>query len=170
MTSQVRYDEAVLAPRWMMWVGLGIAVLSGVAATSALRDASLATSERALTAAAIALSGLVVGLVALVFSRLRVHAGPEGVRAAFGPFAKTIEPSSIAGVRAEHYRWLRFGGWGVRLSWNLRDRAYSVPFVPEGVTILLQGGRTVFFSSRQPERLAAAIAALAGRPSGARAL
>ncbi len=170
MMSQVRYDEAVLAPRWMLWLGLGLASVAGIAASEALRDPSLSLAGRVGVAAAFALGGLAIGVVGLVFSRLQVHAGPEGVRAGFGPFASTIAPASIAAAHAERYRWLRFGGWGLRLSWNLRDRAYSVPFVPEGVTIELLGGRTVFVSSRQPERLAAAIDALAGHARGARAL
>jgi hypothetical protein len=170
MTSQVRYDEAVLAPRWMLWLGLGIAALAGLAAATTLRDSSLSSSARTAAAAAIAISGLTVGLVGLLFSTLHVHASPEGVRAAFGPFASTFLAASIAGAHAERYRWLRFGGWGIRLSGNLCDRAFSVPFVPEGVTIRLQEGRSVFVSSRQPERLAAAIAELAGRAGSARAL
>ena len=163
MTSQVRYDESVPAPRWMLWLGLAVSALAGLAAATTLRDSDLSSFERAASAVGIGLSGLVVGLICLLFSTLRVHADPEGVRAAFGPFASTFVPGSIAGARPERYRWSRFGGWGIRLAWNLRDRAFSVPFVPEGVTIQLREGRTVFVSSRQPDRLAAAITELTGR-------
>jgi len=170
MTAQIRHDEAVLAPRWMTWVGLALATLTGLVAVSTLRDASVPLAERLWAAAPVLVAGFAIGLIGLAFSRLHVHAGPEGVRAGFGPFASTIQPEAIESATAEHYRWLRFGGWGLRWSWNMRDRAYSVPFVREGVTIRLHGGRTVFLSSRQPEHLAAAVDGLAGHRNDVSAL
>ena len=170
MMAQIEYEEAVLAPRWMSWLSVGVAMFGGLLAPAILRDQALTPGERLTTALTVVGACALVGLAGLVFSRLTVRAGADGIRAGFGPFATTLAPDSIEGVRAERYRWLRFGGWGLRLSWNLRDRAYSVPFVREGVTIRLQGGRTVFVSSRQPERLAAAIDRLAGHRSTASAL
>jgi hypothetical protein len=165
MTSQIRHDEAVVAPRWLVWLGLVFAALAGLAVSATLRDASLALSERLLMVLTVLGAGFAVGAVALVFSRLRVEAGPDGVRAGFGPFRSMYRAEAIEGATPDRYRWLRFGGWGIRWSWNLRDRAYSVPFVARGVTIRLQGGRTVFLSSHEPEHLAATITAWV-RPRG----
>jgi hypothetical protein len=170
MMAATEYEEAVFAPRWMSWLSVGIAMLGGLLAPAILRDPDLTSGERLATAVLVVVACGLGGFAGLVFSRLSVHAGPDGVRASFGPFATHLDASTIEAVRAERYPWLRFGGWGLRLSWNLRDRAYSVPFVREGVTIRLQGGRTVFVSSRQPERLAAAIDGLAGHRSAASAL
>jgi hypothetical protein len=170
MMAQIEYDEAVYAPRWFAWLSVGVAMFGGLVAPAILRDPELTSGERVAAAVAVMLACALAGGAGLVFSRLSVRASTDGVRAGFGPFATTLAPDSIEGVRAEPYRWLRFGGWGLRLSWNLRDRAFSVPFVREGVTIRLQGGRTVFVSSRQPERLAAAIDGLAGHRSSASAL
>ncbi|MSP22793.1 MAG: hypothetical protein EXR66_07255 [Dehalococcoidia bacterium] len=153
----------------MVWLSAGIAMLGGLLAPAILRDADLTTQQRALTALLVVGACVVGGFVGLIFSRLNVRAGIDGVRAGFGHFATLIAPEHIEGVHAERYRWLRFGGWGLRFGWNFRNRAYSVPFVQRGVTIRLQGGRTVFVSSREPERLAAAIDELACSPSGAMA-
>ncbi len=156
------YEELVRAPGWVIGIVLTIAVFTGIALFGILRDPTLSAVERTVSALSVALAGVAVGVVGLVFSTLSVHADPRGVAFGFGPFRSTVLPSEIASAEAGRYRWLRFGGWGLRWSWNFRDRAYSVPFVGSGVEIHLRNGRSFFISSRHPDSLARAIEALRG--------
>src|SRR3972149_2707960 len=101
-------------------------------------------------------TGCAIGVAGFVFSRLRVQVDRAGVRFGFGPFSSLLRLDGIVEARPVVYHWERFGGWGVRWSWNFRDRAYSVPFVRAGVEIRLASGGSYFVSSRHPDALAGA--------------
>ncbi|MFN8639882.1 MAG: hypothetical protein U0360_10615 [Dehalococcoidia bacterium] len=160
--TDAAYEEVVRAPGWMIVVVLTIAVFSGIGLFGILRDPTLSPVERTVSALAVFVAGFAVGVVGLMFSSLQVRADPRGVAFGFGPFRSSLLPADITGAEAGRYRWFRFGGWGLRWSWNLRDRAYSVPFVGSGVEIHLRSGRSFFISSRHPDSLAKAIEALRG--------
>jgi hypothetical protein len=93
------------------------------------------------------------------FGRLRVHADDRRLRFHFGPFGRTLEAADITAAEAAPYRWLAFGGWGIRFGRVSGHfvRAYSVPFLRTGVAIEAADGKRYYVSSRRPEALAAAI-------------
>ncbi len=163
---QEAYEE-VVATGWMLVVTLGPAAFSGAIAVAMFRDPTMSSGERLGGIAAVLVAGFVTGVIGVIFSRLRVRVDSQGVRFGFGPFRSTVRPDEIEGASASRYRWLRFGGWGIRWAWNMRDRAYSVPFVRGGVEIRLRSGRTYFLSSRQPEALVRAIEGLTRRSATA---
>ncbi len=163
---QEAYEE-VVATGWILVLTLGPAAFSGVIAVALFRDPNVSSGERLGGIAAVLVAGFITGVIGVVFSRLRVRVDSQGVRFGFGPFRSAVRPDEIEAASAASYRWLRFGGWGIRWAWNMRDRAYSVPFVRRGVEIRLRNGRTYFLSSRRPEELARAIEGLTGRSATA---
>jgi hypothetical protein len=103
--------------------------------------------------------------VSLCFARLRIEVSDRTVRFRFGPFGPTLDVRAIRSADAVPYRWVAFGGWGVRLGrisgqWV---RAYSVPFVRTGVALEVSSGRRYYVSSRHAEALASAIRGVAAR-------
>ena len=99
-------------------------------------------------------------LVLLSFRRLRIQVGDTAVRFGFGVLRKSLPLEAIQGCEAKRYRWLTYGGWGIRFALGGR-RAWSLPGVPAGVELTVAEGtrvRRYFVSSRSPELLAAAIA------------
>lgn len=104
-------------------------------------------------------AGLVLLLVVLLdrwFMSLRVTVTQAGVTARFGPFAKRLPAEALASAEAEGYRWMTYGGWGIR--WGTQGRrAWSVPFLGTGVAVALTDGSRYFISSRSPERLRSSI-------------
>ncbi|MCC6237570.1 MAG: hypothetical protein IT299_08350 [Dehalococcoidia bacterium] len=168
--SAAAYQEAyeeVVATGWMLVVTLVPAAISGAIAVAMLRDPTISSGERLGGMAAVLVAGFITGVTGVIFSRLRVRVDSQGVRFGFGPFRSTVRPDEIEGASESRYRWSRFGGWGIRWAWNMKDRAYSVPFVRRGVEIRLRNGRTYFVSSRRPDALARAIEGLTGRSATA---
>jgi hypothetical protein len=147
----------------MLVAAITFAALTGLVSVTVAREPEVSTLERVVSAGSTLIAGLVVGVVVVIFTRLHVRADREGVRFGFGPFASKVGLDGIIEARPVPYRWMRYGGWGLRSSWNFRDRAYSVPFVKHGVEIQLDNGRSFFVSSRHPEALARAIESLTGR-------
>lgn len=159
---QEAYEE-VVATGWMLVLTLVPAAISGAIAVAMFRDPTMSSGERFGGLAAVLVAGFITGVIGVTFSRLRVRVDSQGVRFGFGPFRSALRPDEIEGATSSRYRWLRFGGWGIRWAWNMKDRAYSVPFVGRGVEIRLRNGGTYFLSSREPEALARAIEGLTGR-------
>ena len=101
------------------------------------------------------------------FMVLRVRVEPSGVEARFGPFSKQLPATQVESVEAMPYRWTPYLGWGIRFASGKRY-AWSVPFIREGVSVALGDGARYFISSRQPERLVAAVAEVIDRRRGTR--
>ena len=111
---------------------------------------------------------LVVSLVALPlvllvlynFSVLTIDVTRDAVRFGFGPISRRIPLAEIEAVEAAGYRWLDFGGWGIRFALGGR-RAWSVPGPKRCVIIWPRPRdgkqRSYYVSSRRPEELAIAI-------------
>jgi hypothetical protein len=154
------YDESVRTPFWFL-------ALIGMAAAAALFSAvgALLSDEdnRALLTAVLFLSGVLLGVVAVFFWRLRVEVRDHSLRFHFGPFGRTLEATDIRAAEAMPYRWLAFGGWGIRFGRTSGHavRAYSVPFLRTGVIVEAVDGKRYYVSSRRPDALAAAIRRLA---------
>jgi hypothetical protein len=69
----------------------------------------------------------------------------------------------IVEARVVPYRWLAYGGWGLRYGrqGGRLSRAYSAPLVRTGVVVDTLGGRRYHLTSRRPAELAAAVNGLA---------
>ncbi len=96
--------------------------------------------------------------VVVCFRRLSVKVSEEAVSMSFGFAHKTLPLSSIQNCETQKYRWLTYGGWGIRYATGGR-RAWSMPGVAGGVEMTVTEGKQVrrhFASSRSPELLAAA--------------
>jgi uncharacterized membrane protein YeaQ/YmgE (transglycosylase-associated protein family) len=157
-----QYAESVRAVRWFLLL-LAVAVLGCLAGALA---AFLSEAEgRGFTAGMLLGMAGVLAAVTLCCARLRIEVSEQTVRFRFGPFGRTLDAWTIRSAEAIPYRWIAFGGWGVRLGrisgqWV---RAYSVPFVRTGVALEVSSGRRYYVSSRHAEALASAIRRVAAR-------
>lgn len=102
--------------------------------------------------------------LAAAFGRLRVAVDDAALTVGFGPFRDRLPLDRIVACGPTTYRWQDFGGWGIRVNPRRRVKLYNV--AGDGgraVRVLLDDGRAVLFSSRDP---AAACQALrAHRPA-----
>ncbi|MCJ7492460.1 MAG: DUF3093 family protein [Dehalococcoidia bacterium] len=158
-SSPLRYQEEVPAPLWLQAVILfGVAALvAGVAVSAATGQVGWQTY--ALYYPFMALVGALLVFVFFSFRYLRIAVSDEELRFAFGMLRRTLPLAAIQSVEAKKYRWLTYGGWGIRYALGGR-RAWSLPGVPEGVEFTLAEGtrvRRYFVSSRSPELLAEAV-------------
>ena len=101
---------SVLLTAAVVLAAVGAAVGGAAVAT----DASLSTGERVAVGMLMLLVAGVLVFVAVVFSRLQVEVNAVRVTWSFGPFRKSFPVEQVAAVQAEPYRWLKFGGWGIR--------------------------------------------------------
>lgn len=154
-----RYEEEIGAPFWLMALlaaGLAAMVFAVIAvAFDDEADWKLFVWYYPLMAVA---GALMVGAL-LSFRRLHIQVGEDAVRFRFGVFGKSLPLADVQGCEAQKYRWLTYGGWGIRFALGGR-RAWSMPGVPEGVEITVAEGKRVrryFVSSRSPELLAGAV-------------
>ena len=158
-TLPLRYQEEVPAPLWLQ-----AALLLTSAAPLAAILGSAVDGEDAWQLRAVFYPFMAVVAALLVFSfvsfrRLRIAVSDEELQFAFGLLRKTLPLAAIQSVEATGYRWLTYGGWGIRYALGGR-RAWSLPGVPEGVEVTLAEGtrvRRYFVSSRSPELLAEAV-------------
>lgn len=150
------YEESVYASRWLMVIIVVAAAGSLFSAIDALRGDG---GNRLLGAALPALIAVLLVAVGVLFGRLRIEARGSGLRFHFGPFGRTLDATDIRAAEVVPYRWLRFGGWGIRMGRMAGHsvRAYSVPFLRTGVVLEAHDGSRYYVSSRRPEVLAAAI-------------
>lgn len=161
-----RYDESVYAARWMLVV-IALAMFATLGA--AIATLFSGDSRQWGVAGMLVGIGAILGLAELMFMRLQIEVDQERLRFRFGPFGPTLKLSEIQSAEADPYRWLVFGGWGIRFGRvsGRFMRAYSVPFMRTGVAIETVTGARYYISSRQPEALATAI--LKGRAQEGRA-
>ena len=99
------------------------------------------------------------------FKMLRVRITDTLLELSFGMFHRRIKWSDITCISNDRLTWLRYGGWGIRLTrangtWRW---VYNV-IGPERVVVHLKSGRIrdVAFSTNQPGRVIALIQAKSG--------
>lgn len=149
----MEYHEDVRAAdlmRVVVW-GAVVALLVGAVVTAVAGGDGrwIGVVSLVVTAVALALAGW-------WFLVLQVEVAPGEVSFRFGPFRKRLPAGSIERVAATPYRWIAYGGWGLRMSLGGR-RAYTVPFLRTGVELTTTDGKTYYVSSHNPQLLAAAI-------------
>jgi len=155
----LRYQEEVPAPFWLQAV-----ILFGVAALAAGVTTSAASGQGgwqiyALYYPFMALLGALLVFAFVSFRRLRIAVSDKELQFAFGILRKSIPLAAIQACEAKRYRWLTYGGWGIRYALGGR-RAWSLPGAPAGVEVTAAEGtrvRRYFVSSRSPELLAEAL-------------
>ncbi len=150
-----RYDESVTAARWLL-LAVALAMLASVVGAVLVLVSEDTPWWVALQLVAV---GILLGFIELTFMRLRIEVRGDRLRFHFGPFGPTLKLSEVRSAEPSPYRWMAFGGWGIRFGRvaGRSVRAYSVPFLKTGVAIETAGGKQYYTSSRRPEALAGAI-------------
>jgi hypothetical protein len=101
---------------------------------------------------------LLVAGIGAVFHRLRVTLGPDTLTVGFGPFRERLPLARIAACEPTTYRWLAYGGYGIRYNFWRRAKLYNVPGDGgRAVELTLDDGRRVLFSARDPVAVCAAL-------------
>lgn len=146
----VPYRERVPWPGWSLLLA-GFALAGGYVASRGYE---------------IALAALPLFLAAYVFWRVRflaIESGPDGIAFGFGGIRRHVPRGNIVAVEAMDYPAARYMGWGYRLGWEPRERAYSVLGCRRGILVRFTDDRgrpcKVFLSSKAPEAVLAALKA-----------
>lgn len=98
-------------------------------------------------------------LVALrAFQVVRVRVEGTDLRVGFGLFSKRIPLHEIDQVAPVQYRWVQWGGWGIRM--RRGAVLYNVPGDQgRAVELTLRNGKRVLFSAEDPDAVCTAIRA-----------
>jgi hypothetical protein len=92
----------------------------------------------------------VVVAVAIVFKELRIALDGETLTTGFGPFRRRVPLRTIARCEPLTYRWLDYGGWGIR--WRPGSTLYNVPGDQgQAVQLTLVNNKRFLFSSRESQ-------------------
>jgi len=155
------YTETVRWPAWFNAILGAVVILMGVGAVrTLLREGGTLAALFPLPLAAL------FGYVWWHFRCLVLEVGPGEVRFGFGRAGRRVPAERIEAMEPEAYSFLRYMGWGWRLGWTPRDRAWSVLGHRRGVRLRYRDAKgalwSVFVSSGDPER---ACAALQGKKS-----
>lgn len=150
------YRERVHWPGWFL-VALGLALVGGYAALAG----SAATPPWALGLGALPFLAAAYATWRLRFVAL--ECAPEGMGFGFGGITRRVPRERILGADVIDYPVARYMGWGYRLGWEPRERAYSVLGCRRGVLLRFEDERgrpwKIFVSSRTPEAAVAALRA-----------
>jgi hypothetical protein len=137
--------------RWpaIAWVTFGGLLL---AVTALLLTPAFFTADRGLRKLLLIIAGVTVatslGFIWL-FSTLRISVNESALTVGFGPFRETITLERVAACGTTTYRWVNWGGFGVR--YRAQRKLYNVPG-DRGVAVQvnLDDGRQILFSSPDP--------------------
>jgi hypothetical protein len=92
---------------------------------------------------------------------LEIEFGREGVGYGFGGIRRRVPRGRVHLAEAKNYPLARYMGWGYRIGWEPRERAYSVLGCRRGVLLTFDDERgrrsKVFLSSREPEKAVEAL-------------
>ena len=158
-TRPLRYEEETAAPFWLMTVLAAVMVALVFAAVAVALDDEAGWALFAWYYPLMLVVGVLLVGAFISFRRLRTTVSDETIEFRFGFLRKSLLLMDIQSCEVQKYRWLTYGGWGIRFATQGR-RAWSMPGVPEGVQITASEGRRVrryFVSSRFPELLAEAV-------------
>ena len=140
-----------------------LAMLAAALGMAALGCWLAVVAVQVVAGVALLLAGGSTAAVLRVFRVLRIEVGRETLRARFGPWGLTIPGQEIESARVARYRWLSYGGWGLRWRGDggRAGRACSVPFLRTGGGVDTLQGRRHYLNSRRPDELAADVNRLA---------
>ena len=107
--------------------------------------------------------GVILVGVAVAFRQLRIVVDDTTLSVGFGPFRERLPLTRIVACAPTTYRWLEYGGWGIRYNIrHLRRRATLYNVMGDrgrAVEVVLDDGRRVLFSSGDPAAVCQAIRA-----------
>lgn len=154
MGAMEPYREQVYWPGWFL-LALGFVMVAALVALGASDTASATTF----------LAGAIPFLLAAyALWRLRHVAtefGPDGVGFGFGGIRRRVPRARVVSAEVKDYSPARYMGWGYRLGWEPRERAYSVLGCRRGVLLAFDDERgrrwKVFLACRDPEQAIAAL-------------
>lgn len=161
-TQRPKFSESVWLSLWgigLLGLALGVTagVLTGVAIRNLVGDEPIIDGSGAgVFYVAFAAAVLLDVFLLLNFTNLALRVNEEGFAFRYGMFGKSLSWSQISSVEATDYRWIAYGGWGIRLSTKGR-RAWSQLGVKRGVVVAVTEGknqRRYFISSRRADELA----------------
>ena len=150
------YEESIPVRRWLLVIIVAAGAAMGVFAVLVLFDPEGSAASRVLLAIVLGVASLAMVFVARTFSILRVSVTDEAVDFGFRRLGKSLPVGQIVRAEPDRYPWLRYGGWGLRVSTG-GYRAYSQAFVGTSVVIYAADHRSYHVSSRHPAELAGAI-------------
>lgn len=153
------YAENVRAATWMYFVlstplGVVLGLMTGAAIAGLVEGGAAVAFYLVLAVVA-----FVLVLALVTFTSMSVSVGDSAVDFAFGLFRKRLRFDDVSSVAPADYRWVEYGGWGIRIALGGK-RAWSVPGVKRGVVIAVNEGgrrRTYFVSSARPESFAQSV-------------
>jgi hypothetical protein len=135
--------------KWVLAIGLGLELVLVGALVGKSEGAAIGLP---LTVFFFAFAALVLGLVQTV----RVAVEGMDLIVGFKLFRRRIPLHTIDRVSPVRYRWLQWGGWGIRYRWGAV--LYNVPGDQgRAVELTLRNGKKVLFSARDPEAVCTAI-------------
>jgi hypothetical protein len=158
MTEEIRWPGkwlALLIAPYLL--GMGLALYSLKSAMGASDDFGALTAPVGVAI----LLGLTLAALLRVFTRLSIEITSDALSVGFGPIRDRLPATSIVTCEAVRYTWWQWGGWGIRLRFRpRRAKLYNVPGDGgRAVRQLLENGRELWFSSRQPEVICDALIA-----------
>jgi hypothetical protein len=151
-TQEMRWSPRAV---WALW-GLFAVVLAATLAPAFTRP--MPDHERL----AVLISGLATTsfcvAITWIFLTLRITVDERTLIVGFGPFRERVPLERVAACGPATYRWLEWGGFGIRLGW--RGKLYNVPG-DRGIAVQvnLTDGRRLLFSSPDPAAVCQAMRA-----------
>lgn len=138
---------------WPLWLHLAIFFVLGIAAVAAV---ALFDQE---PRGVVLLPVLVLVVLAVVWWRVRfvaVDFDAGGAAFGFGGLRRRVPRERIVSAAPEAYSAVRYMGWGYRIGWGPRDRAYSVIGYRRGVRLEFDDERgrrwSVFVACSDPAK------------------
>ena len=141
-------------------LGVTAGVLTGVAIRNLVGDEPIISgSEATVFYVTFALAVVIDMFLLLNFTNLSVRVTESGFSFRYGMFGKSFSWDQMKSVKATDYKWITYGGWGIRFSTKGR-RAWSQIGAKRGVVVeVVEGGkeRSYFVSSKRADELAESI-------------
>ena len=155
----VRYSESVRAS-WALIAAIGgaLGLTTGLMTAFAIRG-ELSGGEAGVFYVAMAFVAVLSVFILVNFTVLIIVVTDRYLHFRYGMFSRTLQFEHIRSAEIRPYRWLRYGGWGIRIV-PRGGRAWSVPFVSTGVVVRTSADgseREYYISSKAPDALRAAL-------------
>ncbi len=155
------YSESVRAAVWFYFavstpLGAVLGIMTGVAVAGLIEGAEAVAFYIGMSVLALLLLLFMVN-----FTNLSIRLSNRSLEFAFGLFRKQLQLTDIKAVEVADYRWMEYGGWGIRFALGGK-RAWSVPGARRGVAVRVMDrdkDRLYFISSYRPEALADSLRA-----------
>ncbi len=148
-------------------LGVTAGVLTGVTIRNLVGDDPIISGSEAAVFYVTFAAAVVIDLFLLLnFTSLSVKVTEHAFEFRYGMFGKSLKWDQIKSVESTDYKWISYGGWGIRFSTKGR-RAWSQIGAKRGVVVeVIEGSneRRYFVSSNRADELSDAIRQAIGSP------